>query len=110
MAYPIKGTPFYDDVRETIVASQPWERTNDRDLRLRRPHSSLYYRFALDRVVHEVRGHKLASKPGSLDALRAARHELQAGLARLAMRADPLLRSVEHRALALRDAARPGVR
>jgi radical SAM superfamily enzyme YgiQ (UPF0313 family) len=54
VAYPIKGTPFYDDVRERIVAPAAWASRTDRDLRLRGRHSPLYYRFARQWMVGEV--------------------------------------------------------
>jgi radical SAM superfamily enzyme YgiQ (UPF0313 family) len=105
VSYPIKGTPFYDEVRQDIVDPLPWETSTDRDARIRRPHSSFYYRFAVSRVVHEIRQHKLGRRPGARASLQAARHRLQALVARAAMRADPALRAVEARARKLRRSA-----
>ena len=31
VAYPIKGTPFHDEVKKDIVELRPWNRTTDRD-------------------------------------------------------------------------------
>src|SRR5262249_21616767 len=59
VAYPIKGTPYYEEIQDDIVETRPWEVTTDRDLQLRRPQSPLYYKFAVDRVVNEVRSHQL---------------------------------------------------
>src|SRR6185295_10714731 len=66
VAYPIKGTPYYEQIQEDIVETRPWEVTTDRDLHLRRPQSPLYYKFAVDRVVNEVRSHQLARKARAL--------------------------------------------
>ena len=64
VSYPIKGTPFYDDVVNDIVNPAPWEQATDRDIELRRPYSSWYYWFATTRVVSEVRAFKLGARDG----------------------------------------------
>ena len=102
VSYPIKGTPFYEDVQQQMVDPGPWDKTTDRDIRLKGPHSSWYYRFAISRVVHEVRSHKLARDAGPASAVRAAEHRLRAAVARTGMRFDPALRALEDRARKLR--------
>jgi anaerobic magnesium-protoporphyrin IX monomethyl ester cyclase len=102
VAYPIKGTPFYEDVREAMTEPLPWERSTDRDTRIRRPYSDRFYRFAVDRVIHEVRGHKLSSRSGAGAAARATLHRARALVARAGMRADPALQWLEARARGLR--------
>jgi radical SAM superfamily enzyme YgiQ (UPF0313 family) len=98
VAYPIKGTPFYEDVQQDIVELRPWAATTDRDLRLRRPHSDLYYQLAVSRVVNEVRSFQLAHRAGPKRSLAIARHDAKALAARAGMRLEPMLRALETRA------------
>jgi radical SAM superfamily enzyme YgiQ (UPF0313 family) len=97
VAYPIKGTPFYEQVKKDIVELRPWRETTDRDLELRRPHSPLYYELAVSRVVNEVRSYQLARK-APRPTLEVAKHRVKAIMARAGMRAEPMLRAVEARA------------
>jgi anaerobic magnesium-protoporphyrin IX monomethyl ester cyclase len=104
VSYPIKGTPFYDDVANDMIDPGPWERTTDRDIKLRRPRSSLYYWFATTRVVSEVRRSKLRrQRPTPRSALATAKHGVKALVGRVGMRIDPALRAFE---VLTRDAAR----
>jgi anaerobic magnesium-protoporphyrin IX monomethyl ester cyclase len=101
VSYPIKGTPFYDDAVNDMIDPGPWERSTDRDIRLKRPHSSLYYWFATTRVIHEVRQAKLARAARAAGAatpsLAAAKHRVKALIGRAGMRIDPALRALEFR-------------
>jgi radical SAM superfamily enzyme YgiQ (UPF0313 family) len=97
VAYPIKGTPFYEDVKKDIVELRPWHRTTDRDLAVRRPHSPLYYELAVSRVVNEVRSYQLARSSGPR-SLAVTKHRVKALMARAGMRAEPVLRAFEARA------------
>jgi anaerobic magnesium-protoporphyrin IX monomethyl ester cyclase len=107
VAYPIKGTPYYEEVSGDIVDARPWEATTDRDLRLRRPHSDLYYQLAVSRVVNEVRSYQLSRRAGPRPALAAAKHRVKALAARAGMRAEPVLRAVERRARRILDGGAP---
>jgi len=98
VAYPIKGTPYWEDVRDDIVEDRPWEETTDREQRLRRPHSDLYYQCAVARVVNEVRSYQLARKAGGRPTLQEARHRVQALVAGAGMRAAPVLSALQARA------------
>ena len=98
VAYPIKGTPYYEEIRDDIVDKRPWETSTDRDLALRRPRSSLYYKLAVARVVHEVHSFQLASRAGGRPSLAAAKHRAKALFARAGMRAEPTLRALDARA------------
>lgn len=95
VSYPIKGTPFYDDVVNDIVNPAPWEQATDRDIELRRPYSSWYYWFATTRVVSEVRAFKLGRASGAARPLAAATQRAKAMLGRAGMRLDPALRLIE---------------
>src|SRR4051794_14884729 len=107
VAYPIKGTPYYEEVQEDIVDVRPWERTTDRDLRLRRPHSDRYYQLAVSRVVNEVRSYQLARRGGARPTLAAAKHRVKALAARAGMRADGLWRRLEGTPISASTPAKP---
>ena len=97
VAYPIKGTPYYEEIRDDIVDERPWEATTDRSLQLRRPHSDLYYKLAVARVVSEVRSFQLerSTRASSMDV---ARHKVKAVLARAGMRMEPMLAALDSNA------------
>jgi anaerobic magnesium-protoporphyrin IX monomethyl ester cyclase len=101
VAYPIKGTPYYEEIQGDIVDTRPWEETTDRDLKLRRPQSPLYYQLAVARVVNEVRSFQVTRRAGGAPSLEAAKHRVKALAARAGMRALPALRAVEARARGL---------
>lgn len=65
-AYPIAGTPLYQEVESDIVAPPPWEASTDRDLTFTRPYSETYYRHALRRLYSEVALDRLEREGGSL--------------------------------------------
>jgi anaerobic magnesium-protoporphyrin IX monomethyl ester cyclase len=46
VAYPIKGTPYYDDVAARLLRSSDWSCSTDRDLTVRGRPSREFYRFA----------------------------------------------------------------
>jgi radical SAM superfamily enzyme YgiQ (UPF0313 family) len=46
VSYPIKGTPYYDEVSEKLVQLAPWHEATDREVRIRGRHSRRFYQFA----------------------------------------------------------------
>jgi anaerobic magnesium-protoporphyrin IX monomethyl ester cyclase len=94
VAYPIKGTPYYEEVQDDIVDPRPWEVSTDRDLQLRRPRSPLYYQLAVARVINEVRSYQLSRRAGGAPSLAAAKHRVKALMARAGMRAEPAVRAI----------------
>ncbi|MEW5974614.1 MAG: radical SAM protein [Acidobacteriota bacterium] len=46
VAYPIKGTEYFDDVSASVVRPTSWQQSSDRDHRIRGRHSRKYYQFA----------------------------------------------------------------
>jgi radical SAM superfamily enzyme YgiQ (UPF0313 family) len=48
MAYPIKGTPYYDQVRDKLVRLNGWQSSTDRDLKIEGRHSRRYFQYADD--------------------------------------------------------------
>jgi anaerobic magnesium-protoporphyrin IX monomethyl ester cyclase len=52
VAYPIKGTPYYQRVANSIVQLKPWSETSDRELRLTGQRSLKFYEYA-DRLLRD---------------------------------------------------------
>jgi radical SAM superfamily enzyme YgiQ (UPF0313 family) len=46
VAYPIRGTPYYEKVADRLVNLGPWHQTTDREFRIRGRHSRQFYRYA----------------------------------------------------------------
>lgn len=46
VSYPIKGTPYYDEVAPKLVTLGAWSATTDRDVRIRGRHSRRFYQMA----------------------------------------------------------------
>ena len=58
VAYPIKGTPLYTEVKDLFVEQLDWETSTDRDIDFKRTYRRQYYDFALRRLYNEVAFHK----------------------------------------------------
>ncbi len=58
VAYPIKGTPYYKDVADRIIALKSWDEGSDRDFTVAGRHSRRFYRHATRWMVNEVNLHK----------------------------------------------------
>jgi len=54
VSYPIKGTPYYEDVADRVAARAAWAARTDRDLAIRGRRTPLYYRFARTWMHGEV--------------------------------------------------------
>ncbi len=52
VSYPIKGTPYYDQVQSRLVQLKPWSQSSDREIRIRGRHSRAYYQHA-DRLLRD---------------------------------------------------------
>lgn len=85
VAYPITGTPFFEEVQGAIEVMPEWETSSDRDIEIRRPYSRRYYTFAMSRINHEVQLQKLRNANRIL-SVDAARHGLKMMMARVGMR------------------------
>jgi radical SAM superfamily enzyme YgiQ (UPF0313 family) len=59
VAYPIKGTPFFQEVEENILTNLPWDKRTDRDLNFSGRYSKKYYKHANRYLVNEVNYHKM---------------------------------------------------
>jgi radical SAM superfamily enzyme YgiQ (UPF0313 family) len=63
VAYPIKGTAYYQQVKDRIIEPGPWESYTDRDLIIAGRHSRRYFSFATRWLVNEVNLHRAQSEP-----------------------------------------------
>jgi len=54
LAYPIKGTPYYEDVKDRLVHSSDWEKGSDRDLSVLGRGTRRFYRHAQRWIQSEV--------------------------------------------------------
>jgi anaerobic magnesium-protoporphyrin IX monomethyl ester cyclase len=84
VAYPIKGTPYYQQVADRVVARRAWEEGSDRDYTVRGRHSARYYGFATRWMVNEVALHRQRQAPRR-SYKRLARAFVNARLGRLGM-------------------------
>jgi radical SAM superfamily enzyme YgiQ (UPF0313 family) len=82
VAYPIKGTPYFDRVNGRVIQTGDWTTTTDRDLGVTGRHSRRYYGFARRWIAGEVARHH-HWRAGRY--LRAARAAVSAGAGRLGM-------------------------
>jgi radical SAM superfamily enzyme YgiQ (UPF0313 family) len=74
VAYPIKGTPYYDEVAHKLVQLAPWQSTTDRDIKIRGRHSRRFYRLA-DQLLRSRTGEEAAL---AREGLAAAYSEVEA--------------------------------
>jgi len=71
VAYPIKGTPMYEEVESSFLESLPWESTTDRDIDFERPYSRTYYLHAMNWIQREMACLQQRRNGRALAALRA---------------------------------------
>lgn len=91
LAYPIKGTPLYDEVAEGLQVPA-FDQGSDRDYRFPRAYPEPYYAHAIRFI-----GHRVALAKGQVSPKRRLRHWLGAAHARMGMaRARLLGRSDAH--------------
>ena len=58
LSYPIKGTPYYDQVADRVIPLKPWDEGSDRDLTVAGRRSRRFYKHATRWMVNEVSFHK----------------------------------------------------
>lgn len=54
VAYPIKGTPLYEEVENVFVEDLPWDNSTDRDIDFKRTYPRKYYDHAIHWIHHEI--------------------------------------------------------
>jgi radical SAM superfamily enzyme YgiQ (UPF0313 family) len=85
VAYPIKGTRYYQAVENQVVSHLDWTARTDRDFTVNGRYSKRFYDHATRWMVNEVNLHKLRQS-GSKDFLRMGKLFLNARRGRLGMR------------------------
>jgi radical SAM superfamily enzyme YgiQ (UPF0313 family) len=63
VAYPIKGTPLYEEVEGVFTRELSWESSTDRDIDFKRTYKRKYYDFAMKMIVNEVNFYKALKHP-----------------------------------------------
>jgi radical SAM superfamily enzyme YgiQ (UPF0313 family) len=86
VSYPIKGTPYFEQMSNRLVLSGEWRSTTDRDWKIRGRHSRGYYQLA-DRLLKgevglsRARRSNVSTDPDAVRAfeaeIAAARHGLK---------------------------------
>lgn len=85
VAYPIKGTPYFEQVAGRVDLPLPWEDASDRDYIIGGRHDGQYYRLADLWLRNEVEAARLATT----DPQRASELSAAARQAREQMRSQP---------------------
>ena len=78
VAYPIRGTPYFEEVAERVTSAAPWAEGSDRDFRIRGRHSRKFYQNADQLLRAEVELDRLLSSdvPGSDSVLIGLRERI----------------------------------
>ncbi len=84
VSYPIKGTGYFDKVKDRVVLDRDWETASDRDYKIRGRNSRTYYRHADQWLKNEVAAFRL--RPENPD--EAAKRQAVAFLAKEALLAS----------------------
>jgi anaerobic magnesium-protoporphyrin IX monomethyl ester cyclase len=84
VSYPIKGTPYYEQIQHKLVQLKPWAETSDREIKIAGRHSRTYYAHADKLLRDEVQLAKLKGN-GTADStvLEQLRGSIQASRAGL---------------------------
>jgi radical SAM superfamily enzyme YgiQ (UPF0313 family) len=81
LAYPIKGTPYFDAVADRVTLDRAWADASDRDYRIHGRRDRGYYRHADRWLQHRV----AAARAALADPELARRHQSEAEAARVAL-------------------------
>ncbi len=84
VAYPIKGTGLYEDIKDQITAQPDWFTSTDRDIDFVRTYRRVYYDYAVRWVVNGVHWHKLSIQ-GQQWSMQGLKLLAKIGLARAGM-------------------------
>ena len=63
LAYPIKGTGYYDDVADRVLARQPWAQSSDRDLTVTGRYSGRFYAHTQKWLRSELEAARMSNAP-----------------------------------------------
>ncbi|MGD0620099.1 MAG: radical SAM protein, partial [Bryobacteraceae bacterium] len=79
VSYPIRGTPYYEEIRPKLVNIGTWRESTDRDIAVRERHSRRYYQFADELLRAETSPlPDIARIAAARAALAEAMHEVEA--------------------------------
>jgi anaerobic magnesium-protoporphyrin IX monomethyl ester cyclase len=91
VAYPIKGTPYYKQVANSLVQLKPWGETSDREITLSGRRSTRFYEYADHLLRDEVQlarmlrgGAEAAAEDELREKIRTSREGLYASFERSA--------------------------
>lgn len=83
VVYPIKGTPYYDDVKAQLVSTKPWSQGSTRDFLIRGRHSRPFYQRATELLKGEVELNRLLkNEQPAPDPSRVSELQVRIGRAR----------------------------
>jgi anaerobic magnesium-protoporphyrin IX monomethyl ester cyclase len=71
VSYPIKGTPYYQQIQHKLVQLKPWGQSSDREIKIRGRHSRAYYAYADTLLRDEVQLARLTTAGTDDQALLA---------------------------------------
>jgi radical SAM superfamily enzyme YgiQ (UPF0313 family) len=77
VAYPIKGTPYYERTANDLVQLKPWRQSSDRELEFRSRRSSEFYGFADRLLKNEVQLARLQRDSADEEAKQALRDQVR---------------------------------
>ena len=84
VAYPIKGTPYYNEVESRVIEQMHWMERTDRDLTVAGRHSKRFYSYATRWMVNEVAAHKMRQSTNA-DVRKLVKAAVNAKIGRLGM-------------------------
>jgi radical SAM superfamily enzyme YgiQ (UPF0313 family) len=84
VAYPIKGTGYYKQVADRVLARADWDQRTDRNLTVRGRHSRRYYEYAQRWMFGEFNLHRQLHN-GRKHPVRLLRSAANIGMGRLGM-------------------------
>jgi radical SAM superfamily enzyme YgiQ (UPF0313 family) len=85
VAYPIKGTPYYEQVTDRVVPLKAWHEGSDREQTVAGRYSRRFYRFATRWMVGEIAFHR-QRRAAHPDYLQMAKAFANSRIGRLGMR------------------------
>ena len=85
VSYPIKGTPYYQQVADRVVAQGTWEQWSDHGLSIRGRRSRRYYSLATRWMVGSVALHRQIHGSTAFDPLLATKSAVNVAVGRLGM-------------------------
>jgi radical SAM superfamily enzyme YgiQ (UPF0313 family) len=81
VSYPIKGTPYYDEVAPRLVGIKDWAQSTDREWKIAGRHSKRYYQYADQLLKSEMARLRTGLEDGQVEAarrgLRETSHEVE---------------------------------